>query len=668
MKGKPATRGSDQGQAPKPASRMEEAAPAPISVAGLTNFGNTCYANALLQALSSCPSLVDHVCVLYSATAAGMGRRAQGEAPLVHALFDALLRLQPRPGFQDLTGAASSLAVLHAMIARGYKAFCPMGAQQDVCEALEGVLSALQKETDSFLQGQRRPLTISSRLHCRIESIVACPAWNPALDVPIVRNTGRGRHTLTPDDMGDLQMRLSREQGPCNGLLAECLACECGYTYSTKFMAFAALNLPLPTMVEDGVERVRPGTCLQDCLRAFCASQKAEAPVCPRCSLRATVDGMTCKQDAFAVGGEQFSNSDKPSCEEPSQGPVQGWLGRILGWLGWAGGTEAKKSVSSWPSCNSVSSISSGHSKELAGILSDDSEVLSSNRSCPYLLSALSSRPSFSACSAVEVEPLVLDMCKTALDALHLEVPKSQCSLVSYGRPSTPITNFRESPTPSCTSSWGGWLGAYKANGVGWECNLPTSLFDAACKLRSQVGTDSIERDGLKKVAGSEKSLKADVTTVSETLRSDSGLDPKIAQLKGELEGVGVQWLDGGSMATTTIKIGRLPQVLPIYLNRETPTGGSLKVAGGLTVPLMLDMSDFVHMPQARGSFYHLVAMVIRVRDGDEGHYLTARRVFLSELDSTWFLASDEHVQQVAEEDVLCLQPSMLLYERDVSF
>lgn len=196
---------------------------------------------------------------------------------------------------------------------------------------------------------------------------------------------------------------------------------------------------------------------------------------------------------------------------------------------------------------------------------------------------------------------------------------------------------------------------------------MPTSLYEAACKLRSRVDISGVGRDGLEKVAGSEKSLEADVTRkVSETLRSESGLDPKVAQLK-ELEGVGMQWLDGASMATTTTEIGRLPQVLPIYLNREALAGRSQKVAGGLTVPLMLDMSDFVHMPQARGSFYHLMAMVIHVGNGDEGHYLTARRVFLSELDSTWFLASDEHVQQVAEEDVLCLQPSMLLYERDVS-
>lgn len=645
---------------------MEEAEPAPISIAGLTNFGNTCYANALLQALSSCPSVVDHVGALHRATAGAMGRRAQSEAPLVHALFDALLRLQPRPGFQDLTGAASSLAVLHAMIARGYRSFCPMGAQQDVREALEGVLCALQKETDSFLQDQRRPLTFSSRLHRRIDSIVACPIWNPALDVPIVRNTGSGRHTLTPDDMSDLQMRLSREQGPCNGLLAECVACECGYTYSTEFTTFAALNLPLPTVAEDGVERLRPGTCLQDCLREYCASREVEAPVCPRCSLQAKEGGVFSKRDAFIAGGEQFSDSDEVICEEPRQGPTQGWLGRILGWLGWDSGAEAEEgSVLSRSRCNSACSASSGHSKGLEGTLSDESEGLSSNGSFRCLFPAPSCRVSFSSWSAVEVEPAMVDTHKATSEASHLEVSKSQCSLVGYGRPPTPVTSVRESPAPSCGSSWGGWLGAYGASAVGSECSLPKSLFKAACKLRSQLGSKSV---GLEKAVGSKMSLSANMNSkIGEALMSDSGQDPEVAHLK-ELEGVGRQRLDGGSMATTTIKIGRLPQVLPIYLDRESPAGNSQKVAGSLTVPLMLDMSDFVHMPQARGSFYHLVAMVIHVRDGDEGHYMTARRVFLSELDSTWFLASDELVQQVAEEDVLCLQPSMLLYERDASF
>lgn len=642
---------------------MEEAGFVPISIAGLTNFGNTCFANALLQALSSCPSLVHHVAALYKATLCASGRDAHGTAPLIHALADALLRLQPRSGIQDLTGSASSLAVLHAMIAHGEKAFCPLGAQQDVCDALEGVLSVIQKEIDALLLQQRRPLTFSSRLHCRIETLLGFPqGWNPVLDVPIIRNTGRGALMLTPDDMGEVQMRLTREQGPCNGLLAESLTCECGYRYSTKYTDFASVTLPLPTVVEDGVERVQPGARLENCLMAFCKGHEVGSMVCPRCSLQITIDGAVTRQQAFAMDGDKLSN-----CDDPRPAPAQtGWFGRMLGWLGWEFGTTAvAKTVPSSPSCTSLCSTSSGQSKGPADHHLDDPEGLSSKGSFTKNLPlAPSSNRSLPTWSVMEAEAWAQDLHKPATDAHHLVTSKSRGSLVSCSRSSTPMTSFHESPTPSCTSSWEGWLGTYWPNGMGSVGVQPTGPLVEACKLNTRIDFGDFAKEDLQKAL----SLGGDVVSkIRETLRGDSGLDHRVSQLKEELEKGGLPWQEQRSVATVTTEIGRLPQVLLMNLQRRTTVKGNAQmVAGGLAVPLILDMSNFVHMSQAKGSIYHLVAVVIHVGGQGIGHYLAARRVFLSQTESTWFLASDEDVQQVAEEDVLCLEPSMVLYEREI--
>lgn len=108
---------------------------------------------------------------------------------------------------------------------------------------------------------------------------------------------------------------------------------------------------------------------------------------------------------------------------------------------------------------------------------------------------------------------------------------------------------------------------------------------------------------------------------------------------------------------------------MPIFLHRRIFKEAAFgKVRGGVSFPKILDMSEFVYLPHVKGSIYHLVAVVIHTGDEASGHYLAARRVLVSKTESVWFLASDEHTQQVAEQDVMNLEPCMLLYERENLF
>jgi len=642
---------------------MEEPEQAPLTIAGLVNFGKTCFANALLQALASCPAVVHYVDMLFSALACSRVVVPYGKGdvgtPLIQALDDALIRLQPRTGFQDLTGSASSLAVLHAMVAHKEKVFCQWDVQQDVGEALESILSALQAEVDSWLRLQRRPLTLSSRMHCRIPSLVDFPLWNPILDVPIIKNTMHGRRTVTPDDMGDLQMHLSREQGPCNGLLAKCLFCSfCGHRYSTEFTKFSMLQLPVPAAVDsDGGCKHQQTIRLEDCLRAYCAEKEVGPILCPKCSLLTTVDRALRKQHGFDF-------HDLLCCDEPGLSVKQvTWFGRIAGRLGWKAPRETKTAHSTPRLC--ACTLQSG---ALGDLLEDDWEKSSSTGSLTRSQSPGCSRVSFSAWSAIELSPSAQDPCKIVFDSNGAEAAGSSCVYSTCSPSPTPTCTSRELSSSVSPQSWSGWLGADGVDKGVVERSQTADQCGAAHQLDPSFDLKYIEKECWGKPIGKGLPLGSDaISKVMDVLRSRSVLqDTTIQAYREELEDLNILWQEEERFAISKTRVGRLPTVLPLFLQREgSASSGSDKVEGRLAIPKILDMSSFVHMHQPKGTIYHLMAMVILAVDETSGHYLTARRVPLSEMESVWFLAFDEQIQQVAEEDVLGLDPCMLLYERE---
>lgn len=647
--------------------RMEEPEQAPLSIAGLVNFGKTCFANALLQALASCPAIVQYVEMLFrtltwSRVVVPYGNGRVG-TPLIQALNEALIRLQPRTGFHDLTGTASSLAVLHAMVAHKEAVFCQWDLQQDVAEALESVLSVLQAEVDSWLRLQSRPLTFSSRLQCRIPSLVDFPHWNPILEVPIIKNTMAGPNTVAPDDMGDLQMHLSREQGPCNGLLANCLHCKsCGHRYSTMLTKFSTLLLHVPAAANRLVGPRGPQiTRLEDCLRVYCAEREVGPVLCPHCSLLTTIDRALRKQHG--------SNChDVPCCNEPALSTKQvTWFGRIAGWLGWKAPQGLKPGPPAPPLTSDSGCVLQSHG--LADLLEDDWEKSSSNGSLARAQSPGCSQVSSSAWSALELSPSTQDLWKLVFESSNTAAARNSCVYSTGSQSPTPSCTSREVPTPVSPDSWGGWLGAYGVNKGVVESSQTASQCSAAYRLDPTFNVKDFETECWKQPIGKGLPLGSDVIAkVMDALRSCSILqDSTIQAYREELEDVNISWQEEESTAISKTRFGRLPEVLPIVLQKEAlATSDSEKAEGRLAIPKILDMSNFVYMHQPKGAIYHLMAMVIHVGDDTSGHYLTARRVSLSETESVWFLAFDEQIQQVAEEDVLGLDPCMLLYEREM--
>lgn len=119
-----------------------------------------------------------------------------------------------------------------------------------------------------------------------------------------------------------------------------------------------------------------------------------------------------------------------------------------------------------------------------------------------------------------------------------------------------------------------------------------------------------------------------------------------------------------------------LPRVLCLQLRRGFWSHhGHVKVAGAVSFPLRLRLTPSL-VPQlgaARplqgeaepATAYLLQAVVVHVGAlAGGGHYTVFRRLGPAAPGSCWAKASDESVQAASEEEVLCAEASMLLYER----
>lgn len=219
---------------------MNEEAPTPdaggiVTTPGLLNMGNTCYVNAVLQALRMTPVMAD--AVLQRLQGGGGEEEGGRGGALAHAWHALQVAMWAAPAE---TQALSPRALLHALHGGGL--LSELGAQGDAAEFAERFLDALHEEAATG--GGHRPLT---------EEPVA-PAWRAFCA------TARGSHVAAG------LYGLLQTQSTCG---------TCGVAGKPRFEPFACLRVP-----------VAAGGTPEACLRGAFGDEELPDFACEACGTR----------------------------------------------------------------------------------------------------------------------------------------------------------------------------------------------------------------------------------------------------------------------------------------------------------------------------------------------------------------------------------------------
>eukprot|EP00210_Caulerpa_lentillifera_P008435 g8047.t1 len=274
------------------------------TVPGLVNFGNTCYANALLQALASCDTYVEYVSLTYRTFPVSTITPPEGEVrdssemnwqsrmPLLRAIACCLRRLQPTYPQNEVT-LASALEVLHAIGYHNRKLFNGDGEQQDVTERVY-----LSSPSRQFLPGLGQSIGRATTSVQRVDYS------------GILMNNGSGPRLTNQLERQVLSMVKFQSSGAFEGLLSHHLECrECSHVFNVQLNHFTSLLLPITQVrLEDREFRIEAGTNLEDCLTEYFAN-KIQGPICcPKCSFYCTLTSVT-KGDLGMIKQQQQQQS-----------------------------------------------------------------------------------------------------------------------------------------------------------------------------------------------------------------------------------------------------------------------------------------------------------------------------------------------------------------------
>jgi len=204
------------------------------AVGGLWNVGNTCYQNAVLQALASLEGLRAWLNAIEG------GITAETLANLVEDLNT----VSERPKVET----ASSLITQAGGGTRGWM----FNEQQDAQEFLQGLMGVLEKEVGAVEERRKHERVVG------LEGVL-------------------GREQAVARD--------TSLRSPFEGLLAQRVGClECGYVESLSLQPFTTLSLPIPNAWV---------TTLEDCLHGFTEIEQIPEVDCDKCTLLSIRDRLT---------------------------------------------------------------------------------------------------------------------------------------------------------------------------------------------------------------------------------------------------------------------------------------------------------------------------------------------------------------------------------------
>ncbi|CAJ0600227.1 unnamed protein product [Cylicocyclus nassatus] len=247
-------------QATKPRKRQGSK---PAGVPGLRNLGNTCYANALLQGISSLPSMVRWLKEIDTST-------SELKCGFLDELKEVVLKLND--GSTELYDVGGVMAALAK-----HKWNITLGVEHDLHELLNVFATTWEEE----LQATKRRLLSSSlwqfnETNDSSSSQAAAPSYGDAPCSPA------SRKELVFKRCADIVRVEAKLRAPCFGLTATELRCcqtNCGFK-KVRYDTFGVISLTIPKMFM-GI----PVT-IEALLRKYFCMEVIRGATCDRCKTR----------------------------------------------------------------------------------------------------------------------------------------------------------------------------------------------------------------------------------------------------------------------------------------------------------------------------------------------------------------------------------------------
>ncbi|KAK5982643.1 USP domain-containing protein [Trichostrongylus colubriformis] len=253
----------------------------PTGVPGLRNLGNTCYANALLQGLSSLPSMVRWLNEIDTT----MSDLRYG---FLYELKDVVMKLNdPSTILYDVSGVMSTLAKHNCgpeyyswyAVLSGFINFvkCRRGVEHDLHELLNVFATTWEEE----LQEVKKRLLSSSLLQFNEDDLSheSGPRISAGAESGDMPSSPVSRRELVFQRCADVVRVEAKLRAPCFGLTATELRCcqsSCGFK-KLRYDTFGVISLTIPKMF------MGLSVTIEALLRKYFCMEVIRGATCDRC-------------------------------------------------------------------------------------------------------------------------------------------------------------------------------------------------------------------------------------------------------------------------------------------------------------------------------------------------------------------------------------------------
>ena len=240
--------------------------------AGLTNNGNTCYMNSVLQSLASCPHFVKFL--------RSNSERVGGGGKMSEVILEVLDRLEERGNLKYF----NPRCVMAGLKRRGWRI---SEEEHDSHEFLHALTATVQDENHKFISCHLRP----SLANIKKSEVLK----EPSSGVKFKRGVSQDLRFLK--NMFHLNTELQ-------GRVGTKLTCsKCGHQNPIRYEAFHSLSVPFSNLV------CKSKITLQDCLENYFSPEQLKDVNCEHCT----------KESGKQKGLGDFSESTFKSSRKPFQ-------------------------------------------------------------------------------------------------------------------------------------------------------------------------------------------------------------------------------------------------------------------------------------------------------------------------------------------------------------